>query len=712
MIDVKASKLNSALIRNYVQASQQIEMQLELDRHGRMHGISKRRKMNEAKKKKKEENQDSSKDSIKDMDQHKITWKQLCSRLEVDEEMIFAHGLSTEQAKDRNIKFGDNVLSERKKSPWWMKLIHEWTSPFALLLWAGSILCFIAYGLDESDPSNLYLGIVLAVVVMVTGLVTFFQNAKSESVMDGFKNFIPPKCKVIRDGKEDSINATKLVPGDIVLCYEGGRIPGDVRIIESKDMKVDNSSLTGESDPLLRSPECTEPEKILETKNVAFFGTLVKEGRGKGMVFSIGDKTVIGQIANLADTASSDLTPLRQEINRFIKIITVIALCLGILFFCLGFALKYGIIQNLVFAIGIIVANVPEGLLATITITLSVASLRMQARKVLVKNLESVETLGSTSCICSDKTGTLTQNKMTIENIFYDGTTFKGANKEKMGPKFKYAYDSESVGFKNLLDCAIVGSEAVFSTAMPDKFIHRIDNLNKQSKSYESDRHKIEAEWNVLFESLPYYEKPVSGDASETAIVKFFQPIEDINDTRKRYPLGKQKDGAPSIVPFNSAHKFALKVVKYPTANSEWCVFLKGAPERVWDKCSHTLYQGRDILLDKQQKHIIEEANIQYAKGGQRILGFAKYHLPKAQFPADHKFLFNGPYELDIPMDCLVFIGLVSLIDPPRDAVPDAIQKCKTAGIKVIMVTGDQQLTAAAIAKDIGIFEDETSVVY
>jgi sodium/potassium-transporting ATPase subunit alpha len=475
-------------------------------------------------------------------------------------------------------------------------------------------------------------------------------------------------------------------------------------------MKVDNSSLTGESDPLLRSSECTEPDKILETKNVAFFGTLVKEGRGKGIVFSIGDKTVIGQIANLADTASSDLTPLRQEINRFIKIITVIAVSLGILFFCLGFALKYGIIQNLVFAIGIIVANVPEGLLATITITLSVASIKMQAKKVLVKNLESVETLGSTSCICSDKTGTLTQNKMTIENIFYDGTIFKGVNKEKMGQKFKYPYDSETVGFKNLRDCAIVGSEAVFSTAMPDKFIHRIDVLDKNSKSYESDRHKIEDEWNKLYETMPFYEKPVSGDASETAIVKFFQPIEDILETRRRFPLGKQKDGAVSIVPFNSAHKFALKVVRYPTPNSEWCVFLKGAPERVWDKCSHVLYQGKDILLDRQQKKVIEEANISFAKGGQRILGFAKYHLPKSQYGIDHQFHFNGPYELDIPMDCLVFLGLVSLIDPPRDAVPDAIQKCKTAGIKVIMVTGDQQLTAAAIAKQIGIFEDETSV--
>ena len=358
------------------------------------------------------------------------------------------------------------------------------------MLWAGSALCFLAFILDESDPSNLYLGVVLAGVVMISGFFSYFQNAKSESVMEGFKNFIPPKCKVIRDGKEDMINATKLVRGDIVLLFEGGRVPADIRVIDSKDMRVDNSSLTGESDPLLRSPECTEPEKILETKNVAFFGTMIKTGRGKGMVFNIGDGTIIGQIANLSDLASIiDETPLRKELNRFIKIVTCIALVLGLTFFCLGFVLKYGIIQNLVFAIGIIVANVPEGLLVTITVTLSVASSRMYARKVLVKNLESVETLGSTSCICSDKTGTLTQNKMTIENIFYDGKILKGVNMEKMGPKFKYAYNVTDPGFIALRDCAIVGSEAQFSSALPDKHIARIDLLDKSSKSYQDERH-------------------------------------------------------------------------------------------------------------------------------------------------------------------------------------------------------------------------------
>ena len=703
-----AQKLNSSLIRTYVQASQQIDLQIEVERNAKITGITNKRTLKDSKDKKPEKKDDST-DSIRKLDHHRITWKQLLLRFELDEKVLEV-GLTADQAKKRNLADGPNILTEKAKTAWYWKLLHEWTAPFALMLWAGSALCFIAYALDQSDPSNLYLGIVLSIVVMLSGLVTFSQNAKSESVMDGFKNFIPPKCKVFRDGKVDSINAAQVARGDVILLEEGSRIPADVRIIESKELRVDNSSLTGESDPLLRSPECTEPEKILETKNVAFFGTLVKEGRGKGIVFNIGDNTVIGQIANLADTASVGLTPLRKELNRFISLITVIALSLGLLFFCLGFVLSYGIIENLVFAIGIIVANVPEGLLATITITLSVASSKMYAKKVLVKNLESVETLGSTSCICSDKTGTLTQNKMTIENLFYDGVIFKGHNLEKMGPKFTYQYDRNSPTFKALNESAIVGSEAVFSTTMPDKFQARVDQLDKSSKTYELDRTKIETEWNEIYKNMPYYDRPVSGDASETAIVKFFQPIEEITATRSRFPIGEQKDGAKSLVPFNSAHKFTFKVVKCTTGDSDWCVFLKGAPERVWDKCTKVLHKGKEIPLDHEQMKLIKDANVNFAKGGQRILGFALYHLPRAQFPPSHKFQFNGPTDLDIPFDCLTFVGLVSLIDPPRDAVPDAIKKCKTAGIKVIMVTGDQQLTAAAIAKDIGIFEDETSV--
>lgn len=384
------------------------------------------------------------------------------------------------------------MLTEKKKDPWYAQLLHEVTSFFSLLVWAGAILCFIAYGIDSSDPSNLYLGIILSVVVILTSLVTFFQNSKSASIMDGFKNFIPPQCKVIRDGKKDLIPAAKLVTGDLIEIELGDRIPADIRIVSSDEMKVDNSSLTGESDPLIRKVECTNPEQILETKNVAFFGTQCNNGKGRGIVFNIGDNTIIGQIANLADDTEVVETPIRKEIDIFIKYITVIALSLGLIFFVCGFILGYKAIQNIVFAIGIIVANVPEGLYATIMITLSVAARKLSKKKVLVKNLESVETLGSTSCICSDKTGTLTQNIMTVEHIWINGKILKGANREKNGPNYKYEYDLKEI--EQLQRCAVMNSKAIFSSSLPPNILQNLDKLKEHHPEMYEKQLKKEQE--------------------------------------------------------------------------------------------------------------------------------------------------------------------------------------------------------------------------
>jgi sodium/potassium-transporting ATPase subunit alpha len=226
------------------------------------------------------------------------------------------------------------------------------------------------------------LGIVLTFVVMLTGLITFAQNAKSEAVMAGFKNFIPQQTVVFRDGQQKTIPAEQLVVGDLVKIKDGEKIPADLRMFQSKDMRVDNSSLTGEPDPLLRNSLPSDQKNILEAKNVAFFGTLCKTGSGLGVVFAIGDNTIIGRIAGLAMSAQAGKTPIRRELDRFISMITVIALVLGVIFFSTGFALRYTFIQNLVFAIGIIVANVPEGLLATITISLTVAAQKLKVKQV------------------------------------------------------------------------------------------------------------------------------------------------------------------------------------------------------------------------------------------------------------------------------------------------------------------------------------------
>jgi sodium/potassium-transporting ATPase subunit alpha len=254
------------------------------------------------------------------------------------------------------------------------------------------------------------------------------------------------------------------VPGDILEIKMGDKFAADVRIIQSREMKVDNSALTGEADPLLRTVECTHPDNPLETKNLAFFGTLCKEGSGKGIVVNIGDNTVMGQIADLAIGGEPPASPLKQELGRFVIMISVIAVSMGLALFLLSlFVQKAPVNLAVSQAIGIIVANVPEGLLGCITISLAITAKRLADKHVLVKNLEAVETLGSTSCICSDKTGTLTQNKMTVENVWYDSMKRRALNRQKHGKSVEYEYDPQDPSFRDLHDCAVITSEARFN---------------------------------------------------------------------------------------------------------------------------------------------------------------------------------------------------------------------------------------------------------
>ena len=705
-----SSRNQSSVILGYTKLIQEVELESDKDRLARIEEIKKSRRRPKKPKKGDKGKEKKSSAKISEIDLHRLEWPILFERLGTLEESKQL-GLTTKVAEARHKEQGDNTLTQKDKDPWYVKLWHEMTSFFALLLWVGSLLCFIAYALDSEDQSNLYLGIVLAFVVSLTGIVTFFQNAKSDSIMEGFKNFIPQMCTVIRDGKESSIPAIKLVTGDLIEVKEGERIPADIRIVVSNEMKVDNSSLTGESDALLRSAECDNPDKILETKNVAFFGTLCKYGKGRGIVFNIGDDTIIGQIANLAEEAEAGKTPLRRELDRFIMLITIIALSLGIFFFCAGFILKYTFIQNLVFAIGIIVANVPEGLLATITIALSVAAKKLSYKKVLVKNLESVETLGSTSCICSDKTGTLTQNKMTVENLWYNTRIVKADSLEKKGVNFNYEYDVNDPHFQALHRCAVLNSTAVFSDSMPEREINRLDNIKKKNPDkYNRELEKAKTNWAKTLKETPFYDRNVIGDASETALVKFFQPLMDIREMRNNHNTATQFDNSPGIIPFNSSYKYALHVKEVTEEDDiSFDVYIKGAPERMWKRCTSVFKDGESVEIDDDINNNFEEANKVFARNGERVLGFARMRLSKDDYPDGFKFNLKDPHNLPFPNE-FEFLGLVSLMDPPRESVPDAIKKCKTAGIKVIMVTGDQQLTAASIAKQIGIFEDKSSM--
>jgi sodium/potassium-transporting ATPase subunit alpha len=300
------------------------------------------------------------------------------------------------------------------------------------------------------------------------------QTSKSAEMMAQFENFIPPVAFVIRGGKPEQVDAKLIVPGDVVQVKTGENIPCDIVVFKSNEMKVNNASLTGESEDIQIDPDLPPTQNIFESKNVAFFGTQCTAGEGTGFCFKTGDNTVIGQIANLASSAEAAETPLSIEIERFIKIISAVAFFLGITFFIFGVIYEYDIITNLVFMIGIIVANVPEGLLATVTVSLALTAQRMAGKYVLVKNLESVETLGSTSCICSDKTGTLTQNRMTVSHLFFNRQVFDASTnqqvynrnmakpREERDTKIEIGYDDKDPGLLSLVQAIVLGTYTIF----------------------------------------------------------------------------------------------------------------------------------------------------------------------------------------------------------------------------------------------------------
>jgi sodium/potassium-transporting ATPase subunit alpha len=460
-------------------------------------------------------------------------------------------GLTLDKANALLKELGENALTEKKATPWYMLLLKEFTGFFALLLWFGGILCFIGYAMDSSSEDNLFLGIVLCVVVLITGIFSYQQTSKAASLMADFKNFIPKEAMCLRDGKWDKIPAANLVPGDFIKLNGGDNIPADCILHSAVEMKVNNASLTGESEDLLRVVD-SKTSNIFESPNVAFFGTMCTAGKGEGMVFKTGDSTVIGRIAGLATSADSAQTTLSKEIERFITFISIVAITLGVIFFILGLIIGYPIITDVIFAIGIIVANVPEGLLVTVTVALALTARRMADKFVLVKNLEAVETLGSTSCICSDKTGTLTQNRMTVSQLFFNGSVvdasvnweiFKRLEEKEIAKGAdgnvknlqQPAYDTTDGVFKTFVETIALGTVSYFSYTPKDEDI-RVAVAKEMKISAKKIPKDVTAQSDpAMFERLekhrkalitkeeerPYIKRNVEGDASETGLLKF-----------------------------------------------------------------------------------------------------------------------------------------------------------------------------------------------
>uniref|UniRef100_A0AAY4C6D8 Sodium/potassium-transporting ATPase subunit alpha n=1 Tax=Denticeps clupeoides TaxID=299321 RepID=A0AAY4C6D8_9TELE len=554
------------------------------------------------KNKKKEKDMDELKKEV-DLDDHKLSLDELHRKYGTD----LSKGLTSCRAQEILARDGPNALTPPPTTPEWVKFCKQMFGGFSMLLWTGAVLCFLAYGIqaameDEPANDNLYLGVVLSAVVIITGCFSYYQESKSSKIMDSFKNLVPQV--------------------------------GYLFIIHFTRFALSVS--------FPRHAPQTIPMTILWKQGTLPFSqlTVLKVGR----------------------------TPISIEIEHFIHIITGVAVFLGLSFFILSLILGYSWLEAVIFLIGIIVANVPEGLLATVTVCLTLTAKRMAKKNCLVKNLEAVETLGSTSTICSDKTGTLTQNRMTVAHMWFDNQIHEADTTENQSGT---SFDRSSATWASLARVAGLCNRAVFLAEQSD---------------------------------IPILKRDVAGDASESALLKCIELCcGSVKEMREKYNKAAE-------IPFNSTNKYQVSVHKNLNGGSEsaYLLVMKGAPERILDRCSTILMHGKEQPLDDDLRDAFQNAYLELGGLGERVLGFCHYNLPSEQFPDGFQFDTD---DVNFPTEELCFVGLMSMIDPPRAAVPDAVGKCRSAGIKVIMVTGDHPITAKAIAKGVGIISEGNETV-
>uniref|UniRef100_A0A8D2MMI0 Sodium/potassium-transporting ATPase subunit alpha n=1 Tax=Zonotrichia albicollis TaxID=44394 RepID=A0A8D2MMI0_ZONAL len=549
---------------------------------------------------------------------------------DLKKELDLVSGLSSARAAEILARDGPNALTPPKATPEIVKFLKQMIGGFSILLWIGAGFSWISFGIQlaqgvDSAFDNLYLGVVLALVVILTGIFAYYQEAKSTNIMASFSKMIP------------QVRAT-----------------------------VDNSSLTGESEPQSRSCDFTH-ENPLETRNIAFYSTTCVEGTATGIVINTGDRTIIGRIASLASGVGNEKTPIAIEIEHFVYLVAGVAISIGVLFFIISVSMRYKILDSIIFLIGIIVANVPEGLLATVTVSLSLTAKRMAKKNCLVKNLEAVETLGSTSIICSDKTGTLTQNRMTVAHLWFDNQIYSADTSEDQTTQ---PFDQSSPTWTALSKIVTLCNRAEFRPGQ---------------------------------ENLPIMKRVVVGDASETALLKFSEVIlGDVMSIRAQ-------NRKVAEIPFNSTNKFQLSIHETDDPQDKrFLLVMKGAPERILERCSTIMINGKEEPLDSEKAEAFQTAYMELGGMGERVLGFCHLYLPENEFPETFQFDTDS---MNFPTSNLCFVGLLSMIDPPRSTVPDAVSKCRSAGIKVIMVTGDHPITAKAIAKSVGIISATSETV-
>lgn len=560
-----------------------------------------------------------------------------------------ADGLTTAEAQKRLREAGPNVLAERCGRPLWLRFAENLTNMFAVLLWSAALLAFVG--------GMLALGWAIVFVIVVNAIFSFWQEFKAEKATEALKKLLPARAKVLRDGEETEIAASDLVPGDVLLLSEGDFISADARVVEEFELRTNNSTLTGESAPVSKQAEAVGGEEftLTDAPNLVFAGTSVASGSGRAVVFATGMKTAFGRIAQLTQGMREELSPLQKELNRLIRVIVYLALGLGGIFFVVGRLAGMAWLDSLLFTIGIITANVPEGLLPTVTLSLALGVQRMARQHALVKKLSSGETLGSCTVICTDKTGTLTQNEMTVRALWLNGARWEvtGSGYAPEGnilaPDGRPATPAADPTLKELLNCAALCNNA---------------RLIPPGGS---------GGWRIR------------GDPTEGALLTL--AAKGGLDRRKLLSL------LPQIrqLPFDSERKRMSTVHKLRDGGFRG--YVKGAPRETLALCRRVLVGGEVRDLTDAERRDILAANDEMARAALRVLAFAYRDLPAEpeEYAAE-----------EIEQD-LTFLGLAGMLDPPRPEVEEAVKKCHGAGIRIIMVTGDYGLTAAAIARKIGI---------
>jgi len=547
-------------------------------------------------------------------------------------------GLTEEQVKQAREKYGYNELEAKKKKTLLAKFLEEFKDFMIIVLIIAAVVSGIV-GVAEGE--GITDTIIILVVVIVNAVIGVAQESKAEKSLEALQKLSAHASKVLRNGKMIVVPSRDLVPGDIVILDTGDYVPADLRIIEAVNLKSQESALTGESVPVEKSSEVIEGNEVPlgDRVNMLFSSSLITYGRGKGIVVETGMNTEVGKIAQIINQSEEGTTPLQEKLNKLGKTLGIAALVICIIIFIVGILYGKEPIHMFMTSVSLAVAAIPEGLAAVSTIVLAIGVQRMVKRNAIVKKLPAVETLGSASVICSDKTGTLTQNKMTVQKIFTNNYMID-VNKE--------------IKINNELE----------------KLIY-IAMLCNDTKVGEDNQ--------------------LTGDPTETALIDMGMKM-DI-DVHKVLNMPRLAE-----LPFDSDRKLMTTVHE---VNGKYFVYTKGAVDELLKRCDNYILNS-EIKNDLEEyKKTIDETNEVLAKNALRVLGFAYKEVDHVPTNEEMKDIESH----------LTYVGLVAMIDPPREEAKQAVEKCKTAGIKTVMITGDHKITATAIAKQLGILEDESEAI-